>query len=123
VVAQLVWINYQLTRRASLDPILRFNVYDNAASPRANFLMPAKMTAAAVANLTADSRGGVSYDSSPPPAPPPPAGEVEEPKMQWEMPTAGAYTRPPFSSTYNAFRISSPRSAPVCHVSVDVLQR
>ena len=38
----MVWFKYQQTRRRELFPKLRYDVYDNAASPQANFFMPFK---------------------------------------------------------------------------------
>jgi hypothetical protein len=42
LVSTIVWISYQAKRRADLFPMLRFDVYDNPASPDANYFLPRK---------------------------------------------------------------------------------
>lgn len=42
VISIIVWINYQFQRRQNLEPLLRYNVYDNPAQPMANYFMPQK---------------------------------------------------------------------------------
>ena len=37
-----VWISYQALQRSELSPVLRYDVYDNAAQPTANYLLPYK---------------------------------------------------------------------------------
>ena len=86
VCAIVVWVNYQLTRRASLNPILRFDVYDNPASPLANFLLPFKTTAAAAASV--DNRAGVTDTAAAAAA----AAAAAE-KLRWELPTDEAGMR------------------------------
>lgn len=55
VVSIIVWINYQFQRRQNLEPLLRYNVYDNPSQPMANYFMPQKsgdLTAAAADDST-----------------------------------------------------------------------
>ena len=54
LTSMMVWISYQVKRRTDLFPKLRFDVYDNAASPDANYFLPRKKVSGA-----------------PPPPPPP----------------------------------------------------
>ena len=42
VISIFVWITYQFQRRQNLEPLLRYNVYDNPAQPMANYFMPKK---------------------------------------------------------------------------------
>jgi hypothetical protein len=88
VVAMIVWMNYQAKRRAELFPKLRYDVYDNPASPDANYFLPRKKAL------------------KPPPPPPPPAFADNRTGIG----AAGARYVDPFKPAYNRWELENDES-------------
>ena len=74
-----MWISYQALQRSALSPLLRYDVYDNAAQPTANYLLPYKAASnqteaeALVAAVRSDGLAG--------------AAVAAETQHRWELPT------------------------------------